>query len=78
MRKIPLLLALAGLALIAVDFFHEKETHFDFETWPGFYAGYGFLAGVAAVALALALRPLLVRKEDYGKEDEYEEGRSDG
>ena len=73
MRKISFLLALAGLALIAADFLHEKETHFDFEGWPGFYAGYGFLAGVVAVALVLALRPLLRRKEDY-----YDEDRSDG
>ena len=43
------------------------ETHhgFAFESWPGFYALFGFIACVALVLAAKELRKLLMRSEDY-------------
>ena len=44
----------------------EAEHHgFGFESWPGFYALYGFAACVALVLAARELRKLLMRPEDY-------------
>ncbi len=38
---------------------------FAFESWPGFYSLYGFVACVALVLAAKQLRRLLMRSEDY-------------
>lgn len=43
------------------------DTHqaFAFESWPGFYALFGFTVSVALVLAAKELRKLLRRPEDY-------------
>lgn len=43
------------------------DTHhaFAFESWPGFYALFGFIAYVALVLVAKELRKVLMRAEDY-------------
>ncbi len=42
------------------------EAHgFAFESWPGFFALFGFIACVALVLAAKELRKLLMRSEDY-------------
>jgi len=43
------------------------DTHhaFAFESWPGFYALFGFIGSVALVLAAKELRRLLMRAEDY-------------
>jgi hypothetical protein len=59
------LYAFCGL-LFAMDFLYHKHGHFGFESWPGFYAWYGFLCCVVLVYLAKSvLRPLVKRGEDY-------------
>ena len=50
---------------------HEAEHHgFGFESWPGFYALFGFVACVSLVLAARELRKLVMRPEDY-YEDEH-------
>lgn len=58
-----LLVICAGLVL--ADFTYHKHAHYDFEDWPGFHAGFGFLAYVGLVLTATQLRKLLKRREDY-------------
>ncbi|MFP3911424.1 MAG: hypothetical protein ACLFUT_05050 [Desulfobacteraceae bacterium] len=54
------------LVLLAVDFFVHKHPHFAWETWPEFYAVFGFVACVVLVVAAkYVLRPLVKRREDY-------------
>ena len=43
----------------------ELHHGFAFESWPGFYALFGFIACVALVLSAKELRKLLMRPEDY-------------
>jgi hypothetical protein len=65
-----LLLLVAGE--IALRWAHHRaqeagEAHhgFAFESWPGFYAFFGFVACVCLVLAAKELRKLLMRPEDY-------------
>ena len=45
---------------------YDKHPYFKWETWPGFYAVYGFVACVVLVLISkYVLRPLVMRKEDY-------------
>lgn len=54
--------------LVVVDVAYQPEHshwHFDFESYDGFHAGFGFLAYVSIVTLAKGLRRIVKRKEDY-------------
>ena len=51
--------------LFAADFFLHRHAHFDWESWPGFYAVVGFVAFYGIVLAGKQLRKLLMRKEDY-------------
>lgn len=53
------------VVLLIVDFFVSKHGHFSWESAPGFYAVYGFIACVSLIFLAKALRRLVKRGEDY-------------
>ena len=53
------------IGLVLSDFTYHKHGHYDFETWPGFHAGFGFLAYVGLVLSATQLRRVLKRREDY-------------
>jgi hypothetical protein len=44
---------------------HAGHIAFYFETWPGFYALFGFAACVSLVLAAKQLRKLVMRPEDY-------------
>lgn len=45
---------------------YDKHPYFKWETWPGFYAVYGFVACVVLVLVSkLVLRPLVMRDEQY-------------
>ncbi len=44
---------------------HGEHHGFHFESWPGFYALYGFIACVGLVLAAKELRRLIMRSEDY-------------
>ena len=48
----------------------DKHPYFRWETWPGFYAVYGFVACVILVLISkYVLRPLVMRGEDYYNDD---------
>ncbi len=52
--------------LVVPDFFLHKHTLFyEVESWPGFYAVFGFIACVAIIVISKLLGYLLKRKEDY-------------
>ncbi|MEQ1438095.1 hypothetical protein AAG565_01920 [Fontimonas sp. SYSU GA230001] len=63
-RLVSALYALCA-ALLVADLFYDKQTHFAFEAWFGFFAVFGFVAYVFIVLSAKALRRLIRRPEDY-------------
>lgn len=63
-RAIQVLIALAGLSVLA-EFFIHRHVEFSFSGLPGFYAAVGFGAYCVIVLGAKALRPLLKRSEDF-------------
>ncbi len=60
-----LALAAASAALVGLDFVIERHPHFEAEAWPGFYALCGAAACLVGVGVALLLRPLVRRSDDY-------------
>ena len=48
-----------------LDIVLPRKSAFAFESWPGFYAWFGFAACVGLVMAAKLLRHLLMRPEDY-------------
>lgn len=57
------LLVLFGL--VVADFFVVHHPYFGLDGWPGFSAGFGFVACVGMVLGAKALGKLLKRRDDY-------------
>lgn len=53
------------LLLFLTDFFVHRHTTAAIEEFPAFYAIFGFIAFVALVIGSIALRKLIMRKEDY-------------
>ena len=51
--------------LFAADFFVHRHTKIALEEFPAFYAVFGFVAFVMLVIGSIALRKLVMRKEDY-------------
>ncbi|MDE3000973.1 MAG: hypothetical protein OXU79_18005 [Gemmatimonadota bacterium] len=51
--------------LLAADLVRVRYGHVAAEEWFGFHGWYGFVACVALVLIARALRAVLGRKEDY-------------
>lgn len=51
--------------LVAVEIFIHRHTIHSWENLFGFYAIYGFVACVALVLIAIQMRKILMRKEDY-------------
>jgi len=52
--------------LVVIDFFVPKHPYFPWESYPSFYAVYGFIACVILVLVAkYALRSCVMRDEDY-------------
>lgn len=64
-RKVYVALWLFGIAWLVPDLFLEKHEDVGFAASVGFYAVYGFVACVALVLTAKALRRILMRPEDY-------------
>ena len=58
---------LAGVCVIlaGLDLVLHRHVYHPWETMPGFYAVYGFVACVLLVLLAKEMRKVLIRKEDY-------------
>jgi hypothetical protein len=63
-RIVYALYALSALFAL-IDLVVPRESQFPFEAWPGFFAGFGFLACVVLVLAAKAMRRLLMRREHY-------------
>ncbi len=54
------------ILLIIIDFFIPKHPYFAYESFPSFYATFGFVACVLLVLAAkFILRPIVKRREDY-------------
>ncbi len=53
------------IALVGVDFFLHRHTHFDWEAIPGFYGMFGFVTFWVIVIIGKNLRKILMRPEDY-------------
>ena len=51
--------------LFVADFFVDRHTKIALEEFPAFYAVFGFVAFVVLVIGSIALRKLIMRKEDY-------------
>jgi hypothetical protein len=51
--------------LVAADFIVHRHTTVALEEFPAFYAIFGFVAFVMLVIGSIALRKLVMRKEDY-------------
>ena len=64
-RKVYVGLWLFGIAWLVPDLFLEKHEDVGFAASLAFYAVYGFVACVALVLAAKALRRILMRPEDY-------------
>ena len=54
-----------GVTLVLVELFVHKHEELAFAGWFAFYALFGFVACVALVLTAKALRRVLKRPEDY-------------
>jgi NADH:ubiquinone oxidoreductase subunit 3 (subunit A) len=47
-------------------FIHPHEPHFTLDAYPGFWAVFGIVVGMAMVyVMKRIIQPLIVRKEDY-------------
>ena len=64
-RRIYLGLWLFGVAWVVPDLFLRRHEDVEFAAWLGFYALFGFVACVALVLTAKALRRILMRPDDY-------------
>lgn len=53
------------IILVLLDFFVHRHIYVYFETFPAFYAIYGFVACVVLVVLAKIMRKGLMRDEHY-------------
>ena len=74
-RKVLVGLFIGCAVLVAIDVVFwvtgfDKHPYLKWETWPGFYAVYGFVACVLLVLISKhVLRPLVMSDEDYYKAD---------
>lgn len=58
-------LVIACVLTVVADLFYNKYGVFEFESWFGFTAVFGFFACVALILLSKQLRKLVKRDEDY-------------
>ena len=65
-------LVVCCVILFGLDFILHRHVEHPWESFPGFYAIYGFVACVILVMLARELRKLVMRDEDYYEDDEGE------
>lgn len=64
-RRIWIAFAIVLLATVAAGFMVDMHPHFAFESWPAFFAIYGFLACVVLVFGAKLLGAFLKRPDTY-------------
>jgi hypothetical protein len=58
-------LILACVLVLGLEFVIHRHVEFEFESWRGFYAAYGFIAYCFIVLSAKQFRKLVRRDEDY-------------
>ena len=63
-------LYLVCIVLILLDFIVHRHITVVWESFPGFYALFGFIACVAIVLISILLRKILRRRDDYYDVDE--------
>ena len=63
-------LYLVCIVLVLLDFIVHRHISIEWESFPGFYALFGFIACVAIVLISILLRKTLRRREDYYDVDE--------
>jgi membrane protein YdbS with pleckstrin-like domain len=51
--------------LLAIEFLYHRHSQHTWDSWPGFYAGYGFVGCVLLVLVAKLLRRFLQRPANY-------------
>jgi hypothetical protein len=59
--------------LFGLDFLLHRHVEHPWESFPGFYAIYGFIACVILVMLARELRKVVMRDEDYYDHEEEDQ-----
>jgi len=64
-RRVLYALYTCCAALLVIDFLYHRHSMHPWDSWWGFYAGYGFLGCVLLVLIAKLLRKLVKRPEDY-------------
>jgi hypothetical protein len=63
-------LVICCVILFGLDFVLHRHVEHPWESFPGFYAIYGFIACVILVLIARELRKLVMRDEDYYDREE--------
>ena len=54
------------VVILIAEFFIHKHVFFSWETYPFFYATFGFVAFIGLILVAkYILRPIIKRREDY-------------
>lgn len=61
------------IVLFGLDFVLHRHVVHPWESFPGFYALYGFIACVVLVLLARELRKAVMREEDYYEKNNSEQ-----
>jgi len=64
-RRVLYALYTCCATLLVIDFLYHRHSMHPWDSWWGFYAGYGFLGCVLLVLIAKLLRKLVKRPEDY-------------
>ena len=64
-RRVLYSLYVCCAVLLIIDFLYHRHSLHPWESWPGFYAVYGFVGCVLLVLIAKLLRRLVKRPENY-------------
>ena len=65
LRRVLYTLYTCCAALLVIDALYHRHSVHPWDSWWGFYAGYGFVGCVLLVLIAKLLRRLVKRPEDY-------------
>ena len=64
-RRLVVLLAVCCVISVAAELLIHRHAAFSWESWPGFYAVFGFVAYTILILVAKRLRRFISREEDY-------------
>jgi hypothetical protein len=65
LRRVLYVLYSCCAALLTIDVLYHRHSVHPWDSWWGFYAGFGFVGCVLLVLLARLMRRLVRRAEDY-------------